>query len=235
MPELNTFVDYVLYTKYWEYGLAFGFMAMFLLFYIFLRTPSSREVPAAATEAVPAADRIQGFMVPEGFYFHQGHTWAKPLSDDEALIGIDDFAQRLAGPLKGVELPEVGQSLHQGDKAWSLNAASKAIDMLSPMDGQVVEVNTELAKSPDELEADPYGKGWLIKVKAPDIKARLKNLFSGKLAKTWTQQSVDDLTAMAAHGELGASMADGGEPIHGIAKAIDDDNWDMICREFFMT
>lgn len=231
MHDFQTFVDYVLYTKRLEYGIAFLFMILFAFYYIFLNTRTKERVERAV-ERVTA--RIQGFLVPDGLLFHQGHAWAKAESDDIAKVGIDDFATKLIGKVDKVRLPEVGASLKQGERAWTVYVDSKPIDMLSPVDGKVVAVNETILKSPDTVNRDPYNNGWLVKVQTPKASSALKNLLSGELARKWTEKVINDLMARANY-NLGAVLADGGFPVDGMAKNLDSKNWEEIAKEFLLT
>jgi len=231
MHDFQTFVDYVLYTKRLEYGIAFAFMIVFAFFYTFLRTTTKEQV-ARAVERVAA--RIQGFLVPDGVFFHQGHAWARAEGDDIAAVGIDDFATKLVGKVDKFNLPEIGSNLAQGEKAWTMYIDSKPIDMLSPVGGKVVAVNWEALKSPDVINSDPYGKGWLLKVQTPKASATLKNLLSGELARKWTEKVISDLMARANY-NLGTVLADGGFPVNGMAKNLDSEKWDEIVKEFLLT
>ena len=81
-------------------------------------------------------------------------------------------------------LPQFGSRVEQGSKGWQIKIGSEPIDMLSPVNGQVLAVNEEVLDSPESVCGDPYGKGWLMKVKVSRLKSDLKNLISGRLAKT---------------------------------------------------
>jgi glycine cleavage system H lipoate-binding protein len=146
-------------------------------------------------------------------------------------VGIDDFASKLVGRVEKVTLPPVGAVVKQGERAWTLHADGKAIDMIAPVDGTVTAINPAGAAA---LVDDPYGKGWLLKVESPKLGVALKNLLSGLLAKAWTEQSVDALVARAG-GQLGAMAADGGAPVSGMAKNLDPAHWDRIAKECFLT
>ncbi|MDP8256630.1 MAG: glycine cleavage system protein H [Candidatus Alcyoniella australis] len=234
MHDLHTFVDYVLYTKYWEYALAFAFMALFLVFYIMLKAPERTTQSAAAREAMPASGRVQGFLVPDDLLYHQGHTWARKDAEGNVLIGVDDFAQRLVGKPSGLKLPAVGAQLRQGAGAWSLDVGPSSFEMVSPVDGEVLAVNPKLAGSTDALKSDPYGDGWLLKVKLPKSSVSLKNLLGGELVKKWTEAAAQRLYGFADL-ELGAVLSDGGDPVDGMARNLDPQNWEQIVREFFLT
>jgi hypothetical protein len=81
---------------------------------------------------------------------------------------------------------------------------------------------------------DPYGQGWLLKVRATHPEAALKNLFSGELASVWMRHTGDRLMRLPAAG-LGVVMADGGTPMRGFGRALGPQEWQAVAREFFLT
>ena len=232
MEHFHTFVDYVLITKRWEYGIAFGFMFAFIFFFTYLQAPEPTRRKAADLVR-RAADLIHGFLIPENLFFHQGHAWAKA-EGGTATVGVDDFAQKLVGKIDSIEMPKVGSELKQGEKAFKLTVDSKKFDVLSPVDGKVVAVNTALSSSAGAVKSDPYGKGWILKVESPTLSTNCKNLFKGELAKKWTEKMLEDLSAETNY-NLGLVVADGGEPVDGMAKSLDPQRWDKIVREFLLT
>ncbi|HEY4716855.1 MAG TPA: glycine cleavage system protein H, partial [bacterium] len=116
---------------------------------------------------------------------------------------------------------------------WNLVVDSKSINMLSPVNGEVIEINKDILNSPEVVNQDPYGKGWLIKVKVPKINTDTKNLLSGKLARKWMDETVNTLRERIG-GTLGLVSQDGGLPVNGIARALHPEEWDRIASEFFM-
>jgi glycine cleavage system H lipoate-binding protein len=230
MHEYFTFVDFVRDSKLMEYGVAFLFIGLFAVFYKILQQPEAHEA-AMASAVSKAVETIKGLLAPDGFAYHFGHAWAKVEGPALAAVGIDDFAAKLVGPVEAVALPEVGAAVKQGERAWTLKVAGKMIDMLSPLDGTVKAINPAAAAA---IADDPYGKGWLFKVETPRLRANLKNLMTGALARTWVEQTVDALYARAGD-QLGAVAADGGSPVSGMARNIDPAQWDKIARECFLT
>jgi hypothetical protein len=110
----------------------------------------------------------------------------------------------------------------------------KSVDMLSPVDGTVVAVNDEVGRSPERLARDPYGEGWLMRVRVPRLGANMKQLFSGPLARRFTEDAFDRLQAMTIP-DLGRVHQDGGLPVDGMARALRPADWDRLVREFFLT
>lgn len=222
-------------TKGIEYLIAavffFGFLA--LQRYILTAAPGKEKTPGLLA-GLPA-----WFRVPEGYGFHQGHSWMKVdlLSPDRrrlVKVGLDDFAQKLIGKVDAVELPAVGSRLTQGDKGWSLKVDSVEIPMLSPVDGEVVAVNQEVLRSPGILGRDPYGAGWLLKVKSDRLAADTRNLLSGKVARAWMEASLDNLHPIR-HEALGPVLQDGGLPLEGIARVLGGDEWADLAKAHLLT
>ena len=101
---------------------------------------------------------------------HDSRTiWAK-IEGDVATIGITDYAQSELGDIVYIELPEEGLKTNQSDSFGTIEAVKAVSDMFAPLSGEVVEVNTRLADNPELINEDPYGKGWIIKIKLSDSK-----------------------------------------------------------------
>jgi glycine cleavage system H lipoate-binding protein len=86
-----------------------------------------------------------------------------PEGNETVRVGMDDFAQKLVGVPAKIELPKIGSTLNQGENGWRLQFNGKSVDMLSPLNGEVVAVNEEIIQNPAILNDDPYQKGWLLK------------------------------------------------------------------------
>ena len=222
-------------TKGIEYLIAavffFGFLA--LQGYILTSAPG-RGKTQGLHAGLPA-----WFRVPEGYGFHQGHTWMKadimrPNRQRLVKVGLDDFAQKLVGKVDAVELPAVGTRLTQGDKGWSLMVGSKAIPMLSPVDGEVVAVNEEVLRSPGILSRDPYGAGWLLEVNSDRVAADTRNLLSGKMARAWMENSLEILHPTRQEA-VGPVLQDGGLPLEGIARVLGGDRWVELAKTHLLT
>ena len=222
------FVD-IYATKGIEYLMVIAFLALFV---VFCRMTTAREVRKGLARA--RAAMAEWFRVPDGLHYHLGHAWLR--SDPEGLVtvGIDDFAQKFVGRPEKIELPPVGALLAQGEKAWHLMVESRPVPMLAPVDGEVVAVNAEALRDPEIVNRDPYGAGWLLKVRPARLPANLKNLISGRLAREWVKGELD-LIRLEIGGGLGPVYQDGGAPISGIARALAGDRWEEKVREYLLT
>jgi len=225
--ETFRYID-IFATKGIEYIFVIGFLLLFIPFWRLLNRPI-REVEERVIPVIR-----EWFHLPDALYYHQGHSWAKPEGDNVVKVGMDDFAQKLVGKISAIKVPKIGSTLIQGDKAWTVAVDSKSIAMLSPVDGEIIDINEALLTSPQAINEDPYGNGWLMKVRIPQVSANLKNLLSGELAKKWMEQVQDNLLNRITDEKLGLVYQDGGIPVDGMAKSIDRERWDEIVKEFFL-
>ena len=108
-------------------------------------------------------------MTPEDSRYAKSHEYAHA-DGDNAVIGITDYAQKELGDVVFVELPRVGTQLDQGDELGSIESVKAVSELFAPVSGEVIEVNEILADKPELVNTDPYGDGWMIKIKmsAPD-------------------------------------------------------------------
>ncbi|MGH7885849.1 MAG: glycine cleavage system protein GcvH [Thermodesulfobacteriota bacterium] len=101
--------------------------------------------------------------IPENLKYTEEHEWAR-IEDEVVVIGITDFAQEALGEIVFVELPSEGQELEIGDTFGGVESTKSVSDLFSPISGDVVEVNELLLDSPENINTDPYGEGWIIKI-----------------------------------------------------------------------
>jgi glycine cleavage system H protein len=103
--------------------------------------------------------------IPSDLKYLESHEWVRVESDGTATIGISDHAQSALGDLVFVEVPEVGKSLQKGGAAAVVESVKAASDVYSPLSGDVVAANESLGSAPELVNQDPYGQGWLFKIK----------------------------------------------------------------------
>jgi glycine cleavage system H protein len=101
---------------------------------------------------------------PSNLRYTKDHEWIK-LDGNEATIGITDYAQRELGDIVYVEVETVGKSLKAGDVFGTVEAVKTVSDLFLPVDGTITELNAALANSPESVNNDPYGEGWMVKMK----------------------------------------------------------------------
>ena len=101
---------------------------------------------------------------PENLRYTKDHEWIK-INGEEAIIGITDFAQRELGDIVYVEIETLGKELHSGEIFGTVEAVKTVSDLYLPMSGTVTEINPNLNTNPESVNNDPYGEGWMIKMK----------------------------------------------------------------------
>ena len=105
--------------------------------------------------------------VPEDLQYTRSHEWVRT-EDDTATIGITDYAQEELGDIVYIELPEQGATLDAGDSFGTVESVKAVSDLYTPVGGEVVEVNEALDDSPEKINEDPYGDGWIVKLRVSD-------------------------------------------------------------------
>jgi glycine cleavage system H protein len=105
--------------------------------------------------------------VPEELQYTRSHEWVRT-EGDIATVGITDYAQEELGDIVYVELPEEGATFEAGDSFGTVESVKAVSDLYSPVGGEVVEVNEALNDSPEKINEDPYGDGWIIKLRISD-------------------------------------------------------------------
>lgn len=220
-------------TKGLEYLIVIGFLVTLVLFWRALNKPA---VAAANTNIAQKIKTtlIDWFYLADDFYYHQGHSWVMPVNSEMVVIGVDDFTQKLLGTPDNIQLPKIGANIRQGEQGWKLQFNETVIDVLSPINGEVMEINSALLNNPELANGDPYQKGWLLKVKPSKLSTDLKNLLSGALARAWIEDNVNKLSARMT-GNSGIVLQDGGLPVSGFAREISREHWDDLAREFLLT
>lgn len=120
---------------------------------------------------------------PDNLRYTKDHEWIR-IEGDEAVIGITDFAQHELGDIVYVEVETVGQNLNEGDVFGTVEAVKTVSDLFLPVAGSIIEVNPNLNSNPELVNSDPYGEGWMVRMKLAN------------------PQDVDGLMDAAAYGQL---------------------------------
>jgi glycine cleavage system H protein len=149
-------------------------------------------------------------------------------------VGADEFASILAGPVDRIELPKAGHWVRQGQKVVSLYRGAEKIELVSPVEGEVVEVNPELAGNPSLLRDDPYGSGWLMTVFAPDEEGPTRNLLPSNLLSSWMKDAAEAFYGLQPQ-LAGATAADGGRPSKEATAALSAEEWKRAAKSLLLT
>jgi glycine cleavage system H lipoate-binding protein len=187
----------------------------------------------AETLPVHALSQESGFEMAEDFYYHEGHTWAKPEYGGRVRVGLDDFAQKLIGKLAKIELPNIGQQIKQGEVGFQVRRNGEVAQVLSPIDGIVSNVNDTLRSQPDIANESCYEKGWLFTIEPIKLRKNLKSLYYGQEAHNFINGESEKLFALA--NEDLRVAADGGVSAEDIFQELEGENWAKFVKTFFKT
>ena len=213
------------------------FLVFIVLDYFLNRRKAIHTVSAEAHSAAAArlgADYVDGFLVPESLSYHNGHSWLVRERQNVVRVGADEFAAALVGKIEKIELPKPGQWIRQGQKMIGFIRDGQKTEMVSPTEGEVMAINSDVLENPALLRQDPYGKGWLVSVHVPDEENTNRNLIPRKLVGEWMREAVERLYAQQP-ALAGAVAADGGRPAEDLMAALPAANWKEVTGEFFLT
>jgi glycine cleavage system H protein len=107
------------------------------------------------------------YMNPDDLKYHREHTWVK-ITGRKATIGITDYAQDALGDIVYIDLPEIDMDIEANSEIGEIESTKATSSIISPVSGKVTEINEDLAESPEVLNDDPYGKGWIAVIAVDD-------------------------------------------------------------------
>ena len=135
---------------------------------------------------------IQGYNLPEDLHYHNENTWVKLQDDGTVLVGMDDFYQKQAGDTTYIDLPFEGDEVSQGETCGKIQSSKWVGKLVSPISGEIIEVNSELENDCRLINKDSYGAGWIMKIKPSNLDEELKKLAHGPDAlKKFIQDHID--------------------------------------------
>jgi glycine cleavage system H lipoate-binding protein len=219
-------------------------LATFVAFLLIDHFFSRKSVVVAAEQSVSKArpvspldpSLVNGFKVPENLRYHPGHSWALSESPSLVRVGMDDFSTKLVGKIESVTLPQRGQWVRQGQKIWSVLRNGMKIDMVSPIEGSIADINEAVIKDPELARRDPYGEGWMVTVQSPDAKTNFRNLISGAMSRWWMEEATGRLRQRIPAFATAAAMAqDGGVAVDNLSAGLSDQQFADIAKEFLMS
>lgn len=189
--------------------------------------PSTDE----ALRAVPAVDPDVGST--PTYYLHPGHVWVRLAPDGLAKIGASDFAANFVGALSGVDVPQEGAILRQGEPAWTLvSARNRQLTQAMPLDGEVVAVNRKFVSDRPPFSNRSREAEWILQVRPTRLREDLQSLFSGAMAEAWKEVAGLRLNAVLSPA-LGRLANDGGVWLANFGDMFDESVWLAMRQDLF--
>jgi glycine cleavage system H lipoate-binding protein len=214
-------------------------LLMFLLIMTisYFRQPETQPGEQPGIWAKPRSPRMErdlGFEIPQGFCFHPGHTWVSKESPESARVGMDSFATNLLGKIDHIEVIGPNRWIRQGQKLMTITSGDTTLDLISPVEGVIMALNTDAIRDPNLITRDPYKDGWIAMVKSPDLAMNQKNLVQGQMVAPWMQNNIVRLNTTLA--QLSPALAqDGGVPVNGLLPRLVPELRQKLLREFFLS
>jgi len=192
--------------------------------------PQDPKTPSGAPMA-----NVFGFKVPVNFYYlHRGHSWAVLEESGQVRVGLDDFSQKLLGQADELKFPEIGKVYYQDHVCMALFTQGNKASLEAPVDGAIEAVNPKVRQDPGLINRDPYGEGWLFKVRPANLRQNLEKLFFGEANATWIDQESHRLLFIM-EGTVGATLPSGGEVVDDVYGQFPNVGWRRLVKEFLLT
>ena len=196
----------------------------------------ARRRAAAAQQVQGATEANHHFHwdveVPAGYFLSKGHSWGRVEKDGALVAGMDDFARQMLGTPDTVELPRIGSTLKAGGPMATLYRKGRLAHVPAPADGVVEDVHSNVILHPHALSKDPYGEGWMLRLRPANLGKSLSHLKVAEDASRFQREEVVRMRDFLERFPAAAVAADGGTPVEGIVAVLGHEAWDGFRRDF---
>jgi len=215
-------------------------LVLTLLLYFSLRLRNRRQagIPVMETIVPGLAFNEDHVHVSPGLYYDKTHTWAFMEKDGSVKVGIDDFLQRVTGPLTRVKMKSAGERVKKGKIAVSIIQGGKQLDICAPVSGTITEHNTNLTTDSYLLNSAPYTEGWIYKIEPANWFKEVQFLIMGNPYKKWLKKEFQRLKEFLADTikseDIGYApvLQDGGELKEAILEDLGPETWEDFQTNF---
>lgn len=223
-------------TKGIEYLVIIAFLAMLVPFSLILnkQVKISRQIQKAI--GILSAKILK---IPQGLFYSKNHTWMFMEKNGAATVGLDDLLLHITGEVKFSNLKNPGEMINKGDLLTEIDQNGKLLRILSPVSGTITSTNSALNNNPGIMNEDPYGKGWIYKIKPTNWIPEAKSCYFAEEATNWSEKELvrfkDFLSVTMRTYSPESSMVilqDGGELSDHTLSALPDEIWKDFQKEF---
>jgi len=213
-------------------------IAAFLILDYYVQRRRVERVGEPGTIAAQAArDTADIVHVPCGTYMAPGHTWLRPEDDGAVRVGAGRVPLHALGALDNVQLLRRGSSVIEGDTIAVLVRGARTLRLVSPVEGVVDSVNTDLVRAPSRMVESPFGSGWLYTIRPRELAQALRRTFVAEEAEGFVRRELarlrDALSRPAEGAEPELALLDGGVPLEGFAERLSEAQWTSVSRTMF--
>ncbi len=206
---------------------------VFLVIDYFVQRAAKRKTALSPAAQISAKPR---FIIPKGYFFGKGHTWVELLPDGLTRVGLDDFVQKIIGPVSDVHPVPVNSIVSKGDRLFTIKQDGKELSFRAPISGRVVSLNDDLAHSPAVVRKEPYKGGWIALIEPTNLAAEIKQLSIGNEAAAWLKEEIKRfrnfitaqsaaLVASGSPSPAGVTLMDGGIPVNDVMEHSPQEIW----------
>lgn len=235
MEENFSYVN-IFETKGIEYLMTIAFFAILIPFWLYLRKPMAikekfKQVIGILSEKI--------LKIPLGLFYSKNHTWMHLEKSGNAKVGLDDLLMHITGEVNLSNVKQPGEKVSSGDIIAQIEQDGKQLNISSPISGKVQSVNTSINENPSIMNEDPYGKGWILKIKPEKWIAETNSCLVAEDAEEWTKKELlrfKDFVAVSM-GKLSPEssmvvMQEGGELSDNPLSEMPNEIWKDFQNEF---
>lgn len=175
-----------------------------------------------------------GISIPENVSIAANHTWMRKSVDGTITIGFDELLSRLVGVVESVTLSSKSDALVPSAEA-AIEVKGRTLRLASPVRGNIVDTNADVLRNPSLILSDPYGRGWLMKVRASAGEAERSKQFIALRPAEWLREQialVRDFIVMNSNQSQPVVLQEGGLPVEGVLQQLDVEVWEKFCHSF---
>ncbi len=223
-------------TKGIEYIIIITFLLLIIPFWIMINRRGSIKGSVSRAAGILSAGIIR---IPQGVFYSKNHTWAHLERSGNAMIGLGDFLVHATGDVQITEIKERGAFIKKGEQLALIEQDGKRLKVYSPLSGTITDTNSRLIENPEILNADPYGMGWVYKVKPSEWKTETSTYYLADDAVAWVKKELDRFKDFLAHSVVKNSpessvlvLQDGGEFCDNPLRELPDEVWQDFQKSF---
>jgi glycine cleavage system H protein len=223
-------------TKGIEYLAILSFFAILIPFWLLLNRKSGITKKFQEAIGILSASVLR---VPQGLFYSKNHTWTHLEKSGEAKVGLDDLLLHITGEVKFSKLKNPGETINKGDLMAEIDQNGRLLNIFSPISGKIVNTNSSLNLNSEMVTTDPYGIGWIYKIKPSDWKTETKACYLAEEATSWSKRELDRFKDFLAESIIkyspetsGLILQDGGELRDNILSEMPDEVWKDFQKSF---
>jgi glycine cleavage system H protein len=222
-------------------GIEYLFVIGYLLFLIIFWNVANKHERITKQIKKVWSNLSAGFLrIPQGIFYNRYHTWTHMGESGEAKVGLDDFLQHITGEVKFTQLKNPGEMINKGEILTRIDKDGRQLNIFSPISGKILYTNSALIENPEILNEDPYGGGWIYKIKPSNWKKETNSYLLAEEATNWSTKEIERFKDFLTGGPMrkystSPSMVllqDGGEVRDDILSELPNEVWKDFQDEF---